>query len=47
VGHNKYSVTLDILDKNGKLISDLNSRVYMSASKNYIKVSEDYVNIIN
>jgi len=47
VWNNEYEANLEFLDKNNKLISDLNSRVYMSAWEEYIKLIDAYNNIIN
>ncbi len=47
VWNNKYSLNLEILDKNSKLISDLNSRIYMSVDDNYIELEEAYTKIVN
>ncbi len=46
VWNNRYSVELNIKDKNWNLLNDLNSRVYISSDINYIEFEKDYVEII-
>ncbi|PID87581.1 hypothetical protein CSB07_00690 [Candidatus Gracilibacteria bacterium] len=47
VGNNDYELSFSLKDKNGNILSDLNSRVYLKSGKNYIKTNSSYFDVKN
>ncbi|MDD3145600.1 MAG: hypothetical protein PHV23_05865, partial [Candidatus Gracilibacteria bacterium] len=47
VGGSNYKLKIDIKDKDGKILSNFNSRVYMTTSSNYLELAKPYFEIVN